>query len=276
MNFRKITVFLAMIALITALTGCDTNSNGQDGGNLTTNDSSKNNQNQIGSFVTTGVLNNQLDPPQKGEEIAVITVKNYGVIKCRLFEQVAPNAVNNFKKFAREGLYNGVSFHRVVENFMIQAGREADAKNKAKPSQIEINNSARHYNGALCMARSESEKEGQMTQFYIVSRNNADKADFDMIKNQIDAQYRLKGLDISVEFDKKTRDTYKKHGGCPELDMIYTVFGQVFQGQDVVDKIAHAPKKKPEELDRNEIGEQEPNSVTKDPVIIEKIEIVKA
>lgn len=274
MSFRKIMVFLNIICLVTFLAGCDVNSN-SNGENAAKTTDEKGNKNQIGSLVTNGVVTNQLEPPKKGEDIAVISVKNYGVIKCRLFDNVAPNAVNNFKKFASEGIYNGVTFNRVIENFMIQAGQEAEGKVKAKPSQIEINNSARHYNGALCMARNDSEKEGQLCQFYIVSRNKMEQVDFDMIKSQTDAQYRSKGLDISVEFDDKTKDLYKKRGGCPELDMRYTVFGQVFQGQDVVDKIAKADKKKPEEMDKNAVG-QEPGSVPKEPIVIEKIEILKA
>ena len=61
----------------------------------------------------------QLKPPAKGEEIAVI-ITNHGTIKARLFSEIAPKAVENFKTHAKNGYYDGVTFHRVIKDFMIQ------------------------------------------------------------------------------------------------------------------------------------------------------------
>lgn len=59
---------------------------------------------------------------QEGEEIAVITVKGYGEIKVRFFPDEAPKAVENFTTHAKEGYYDGLTFHRVIADFMIQGG----------------------------------------------------------------------------------------------------------------------------------------------------------
>ena len=63
----------------------------------------------------------QLDPPEQGEEIAVITTSE-GVIRMRLFEDAAPKTVENFKELAQQGFYDGLTFHRVIYDFMIQTG----------------------------------------------------------------------------------------------------------------------------------------------------------
>ncbi|NLK44346.1 MAG: peptidylprolyl isomerase, partial [Tissierellia bacterium] len=63
----------------------------------------------------------QLNMPKAGEEIAVITT-NFGEIRIRLFPEVAPKAVENFKTHAQNGYYDGISFHRVIKDFMIQGG----------------------------------------------------------------------------------------------------------------------------------------------------------
>ena len=63
----------------------------------------------------------QLELPEKGEEIAVITT-NYGVMKLRFFEKAAPKAVYNFKQLAASGFYDGQVFYRVIDDFMIQTG----------------------------------------------------------------------------------------------------------------------------------------------------------
>ena len=63
----------------------------------------------------------QLNMPKTGEEIAVIRT-NFGDIKIRLFPEVAPKAVENFKTHAQNGYYDGITFHRVIKDFMIQGG----------------------------------------------------------------------------------------------------------------------------------------------------------
>ena len=79
-------------------------------------------------MMTVGLLTgcsgntNQLDLPKKGEEIAVLKVKDYGEMKIRLFPKSAPKAVENFTTHAKNGYYDGLKFHRVIAEFMAQTG----------------------------------------------------------------------------------------------------------------------------------------------------------
>ena len=72
-----------------------------------------------GTVDTTEILQAQM--PEEGEEIAVITTSK-GVVKMRFFPEEAPKAVENFKTLAKKGYYNGLLFHRVIEDFMVQSG----------------------------------------------------------------------------------------------------------------------------------------------------------
>lgn len=226
----------------------------------------------IGSFITNAVVKNQLAMPQKGEQIVVFHVKDYGEIKCRLFPQAAPNSVAKFKEAVKAKKYDGALFYRVVEDFVVQGGTEYKEKdeNESQKYQIELNKTLHHFNGALCMARGESRTKGQGTDFYFVSSEYGKKVDFEVIKNQINSVYKKDGLNISVDFNKETKKTYREKGGRPDLDMVYTIFGQIFQGQEVVKKIEMVPK----DTSKVKEGSNEPGSFPKEPVIIEKVELV--
>ena len=286
MKFRKVFLIFSIFCLGAFLTGCGCSKNKKESNKSSTSassgvESSTNSENdakattKLGTLVTSNKVKDQFKKPEKGEEVAVITVKNFGKIKCRLFPEVAPNSIKNFKQFAKEGRYNGGSFHRVIKDFMIQTGKEADEKGEMIKSAVELNQSVRHYNGALCMARNQSKTQGQGCQFYIVSSNQGTekgkKVDFDAIKNTTDGSYKAENLNIEVEFDDDVKKLYKEHGGRPDLDMLYTVIGQVYEGQDVVDKIAAVEIKEPTEEDKQKGTE----NVPKDPVVVEKVEIVK-
>ena len=228
----------------------------------------------VDSFVTDGVVKNQLAMPKKGEQIVVFHVKDFGVIKCRLFPEAAPNSVKKFINFVKAKKYDDSLFYRVVEDFVVQGGvaYKEKSKDESKKGQIELNKTLHHFNGALCVARSESRTKGQGTDFYFVSSRAGKTADFEVIKNQIDGVYKKDGLNITVDFDEKTKKIYKTKGGRPDLDMQYTVFGQVFEGLDVIEKIANVPKKTPDAKEES----REPNSTPKDPVVIERVELSKA
>lgn len=182
----------------------------------------------------------QFAPPEQGEEIAVLEVEGYGTIKMRLFPENAPKAVENFKTLAKEGKYDGVPFHRVIKDFMIQTGDTSlnggDGKDIwGSGFGIEVSDTLHHYSGAVAMARTGDMKAGQSSQFYIVSNEN--------IKQMSDSQFdsfeaQLSAVGNSVTYSDKVKNLYNEKGGYPPLDMQYTVFGQVFEGLDVVDKIA--------------------------------------
>lgn len=165
----------------------------------------------------------QLEMPKKGEEICIITT-DAGVIKARLFPDKAPKAVKNFKELAQKGFYNNRSFHRVINDFMIQiGGNEETAEGNETvfggPFEDEFNRDLFNFRGALSMGN-----EGPNTNtnhFFIVQ------------SPKVDQQY----LDLSA-LPLNAEAKYQEIGGRAYLDNRHTVFGQVFEGIEAVDKIA--------------------------------------
>ncbi|HEQ0563153.1 TPA: peptidylprolyl isomerase [Streptococcus pyogenes] len=166
------------------------------------------------------------------EEAKVVMRTSQGDITLKLFPKYAPLAVENFLTHAKKGYYDNLTFHRVINDFMIQSGdpkgdgtggesiwKGKDPKKDAGNGFVnEISPFLYHIRGALAMANAGANTNG--SQFYI----NQNK------KNQ------SKGLS-SINYPKPIISAYE-HGGNPSLDGGYTVFGQVIDGMDVVDKIA--------------------------------------
>lgn len=196
---------------------------------------------------------NQLQLPQKGEEIAIISTK-FGNIKFRLFPEIAPMAVENFKTHIENGYYNGVTFHRVIRDFMIQGG-DPDGTGRGGesiwgiPFDDEFDLNYRNIRGALSMANSGPNTNG--SQFFIVQNSKVDKDIIDQMKD----------LGEENGFPESIIKAYEELGGAYWLDGRHTVFGQVFEGMDVVDRIS--------EVDTNL------NDNPTIPVIMEKVEIIK-
>ena len=174
----------------------------------------------------------QLSTDIADNEAAVKIKTSAGDITIKLFPEEAPLAVENFLTHAKEGYYNGIIFHRVINGFMIQGG-DPDGKGtggqsiwSGKDDSIDAGNgfkneiSAFLYNirGALAMANAGADTNG--SQFFI-NQNPADAS----------------GQLSSGKTPGKIIEAYK-NGGNPSLDGGYTVFGQVIEGMDVVDKIA--------------------------------------
>lgn len=173
---------------------------------------------------------NQMEKPNEGDTIAVFHIKNYGDITVKFFEDVAPKAVENFVTHAKEGYYNGVIFHRVIEEFMIQGGDPQGTGYGGesiwgKGFEEELSVKALPYRGALCMASSGTGTSSLGSQFYIVQAN---------YKKQMESYMTSYGLENFME-------AYKTYGG-DLADLVgyaqYTTFGQVIDGMDIVDKIA--------------------------------------
>ena len=197
----------------------------------------------------------QLSDKVADDEAEVKITTTEGAISMKLFPKYAPLAVENFLTHAKEGYYNGVIFHRVIKNFMIQTGDPKgngtggesiwNGKDKTIDAGHGFKNeiSAYLYNlrGALAMANSGADTNG--SQFYI-NQNQADSSD------QLS----------SKRYPAQIIDAYKK-GGNPSLDGGYTVFGQVTEGMEVVDKIA--------------TSETDENNKPKSEIKIQKIEILK-
>ena len=210
-------------------------------------------------LVATGTsqeLGFQLEMPKKGEEIAVIST-NVGEFKMRFFPELAPKTVYNFKKHAVDGYYNGIIFHRIIENFMIQGG---DPKGTGTGGESiwggkfddEFSDKAVNIRGSVSMANAGKNTNG--SQFFINTSTNK------ISWTQMETAY---GKKIAEDVKK----LYDENGGNFHLDGSFnpagtghTVFAQVFEGMDIVDKM--------QEVDVNA------NSKPIEDVVIEKIEIV--
>ena len=196
----------------------------------------------------------QLDTKVSADEAEVKITTTQGVITAKLFPKYAPLAVENFLTHAKEGYYNGVLFHRVINDFMVQTGDPKgngtggesiwNGKDKSIDSGNGFKNEISPYlynlRGALAMANAGANTNG--SQFYI-NQNKKDQS------SQLSSE----------KWPTKIIEAYKK-GGNPALDGGYTVFGQVIDGMDVVDKIAAAETEKDK---------------PKTDIKIEKIEIIK-
>jgi peptidyl-prolyl cis-trans isomerase B (cyclophilin B) len=171
------------------------------------------------------------EQPKSGDQIATIET-SVGNITLMFFKEVAPKAVENFITHAQNGYYDSVIFHRVIKEFMIQGG---DPQGTGRGGESiwgksfvnEVSDTARNFRGALAMANAGPDTNG--SQFYIVQAGNS-KID-DKILERCEIQSNMKMSD-------EVKAKYKEVGGAPFLDGGYTVFGQVTDGMDIVDKIA--------------------------------------
>ncbi len=170
----------------------------------------------------------QLDKPQVGEQIAVMHT-NHGDISLRLFPEQAPKAVENFVTHAQNGYYDGLIFHRVIKDFMIQGGDPTGTGCGGEsiwgaPFKDEFDPSLHNIRGALSMANAGPGTNG--SQFFIVQASS--------VHPGLLAQMQ----ELRDYFPEETETAYRENGGTPHLDYHHTVFGQVFAGIDVVDTIA--------------------------------------
>jgi Peptidyl-prolyl cis-trans isomerase (rotamase) - cyclophilin family len=227
----------------------------------------------------------QLEKPESGEEIAVITMESGEVMKLRFFPDEAPLAVYNFKKHAIDGYYNGTTFHRIIPDFMIQGG-DPDGTGAGGKSvwgenfADEFNENLVNITGSVAMAnRGRTTNGSQFFINYTNPRNNdwdSHKTVYDTFKNDPAAFYNMTGLQSTLVPNKLT-DAYKKaydeNGGSVHLDGFYcenaegenvghTVFAQVFEGLETVPSVYNSS-----ELDE----------VYKpyEPVVIKSVEIVE-
>ncbi len=167
----------------------------------------------------------------KKEPVVLISTK-YGDIKLKLYNET-PLHRDNFLELAKEGKYDGSVFHRVINRFMIQGGGNANKGTIDNRPMIpaEINAKFIHKKGALAAARTgdnvNPERKSSGSQFYIVHG----KTYSEEMVGQMSAR-------SGVTYTDEQKKAYAEQGGTPHLDMQYTVFGEVIEGLDVVDKIA--------------------------------------
>jgi len=174
---------------------------------------------------------NQIEQPKKGEEVAIMKT-NYGDIKFRLFPEVAPKAVENFITHSKNGYYNGLKFHRVIKDFMIQGGDPEGSGRGGKSIwgksfEDEFSPLYRNLKGSLSMANSGPNTNG--SQFFIVQKGDIEKGSLKQMGK----------LGESRGYSEDVITAYKEMGGTDWLDGKHTVFGQVFEGMDIVDTISN-------------------------------------
>lgn len=191
--------------------------------------------------------------PKDGEDIVEIVIKDKGTVKIKLFPEILPKACENFTTLVSQGYYDGLTFHRIIADFMIQGG-DPDGTGRGgrciwgEKFDGGYSKYLYHVKGALAYANSGSTATDG-SQFYIVVGQKADK-------NNIDA------TNPYFTYTDKAYEAYAEDGGTPWLDGGYTVFGQVFEGMDIVTDICNNTK-----VDGNDMPVE--------PVIIEKASIVK-
>lgn len=169
----------------------------------------------------------QFRRPQIGD-IVVTLVTNYGEISLLMFPEVAPKAVENFITHGEESYYDGIIFHRVIKDFMIQGGDPTGTGRGGEsiwgqPFEDEFDDLYFPFRGALAMANSGAGTNG--SQFFIVQTSS------------YNSEWDAAMLDYG--FDPAMIEAHKSLGGTPHLFNKHTVFGQVVKGMDVVDTIAN-------------------------------------
>jgi peptidylprolyl isomerase len=224
----------------------------------------------------------------QGNENTIVSMKtSLGDIKIKLYDGT-PLHRDNFISLVKSGFYDGVSFHRVIKNFMVQAGDPETKTGSAKsiPDSLktytipaEFNPQYYHKRGALAAAREGNETNPEMrssgTQFYLVQgvkfsdeelnqaeqriNSTAKQNRFSVLMKETADSLRIAGKTLSDAEIQETasikmfqyltsfkefrmpedqRNVYKTIGGTPRLDGSYTVFGEVIEGLDIIDKIA--------------------------------------
>ncbi len=201
-----------------------------------------------------GKADKQFREPKDGETVAEINIQDFGTIYVKFFDEKAPKAVENFITHAKNGYYDGLTFHRILDDFMIQGGDPVGTGTGGESIwgddfEDEFSEELHPYRGALCMANSGPNTNG--SQFFIVQS----EATYD--------QATLTQLEMmqNIKFDKKAVKNYGKVGGTPWLYERHTVFGQVYEGYEVLDAVAGV-----ELIDKD-------NGIPKEKVIIKSIRI---
>ena len=239
---KKRTMTLALAAVVAfGMAGC--------GGST----AAENNDTKTETNVDTKTIL-QAQMPEEGEEIAVITTSK-GVVKMRFFPEEAPKAVENFKTLAKDGYYDGLTFHRVIEDFMVQTGDPTATGTGGESCwgedfETEVSEKLHFYRGAVAMANAGPDTNG--SQFFIVQQKTVMEDVLKAIEDAINNNEEEVGVTLtdgnyytlSQLYPEEVLNYYREQGGSAHLEYVfgngYSIFGQVFEGLDVIDAIAAA------------------------------------
>lgn len=182
------------------------------------------------AFVSYGTSAFSQDKKEE-KQVKVIIHTEYGDMTAVLYNET-PQHRDNFVKLVNEGWYEDSPFHRVIKNFMIQGGQNADGRlDPGYTIPAEIVPGKFHKKGALAAARMgdqvNPEKASSGSQFYIVQGKVLSEQELNMYASR-----------YNLHFTSEELDAYTTVGGTPHLDGNYTVFGEVIDGFDVIDAIA--------------------------------------
>ena len=171
----------------------------------------------------------QLAPVEKGDLVAVMHT-TMGDITIKLFPEETKKTVENFTTHAKNGYYDGIIFHRVIKDFMIQGGDPTGTGMGGESIwghsfEDEFTPELHNYRGAICMANAGPNTNG--SQFFIVQADT------------VPANMLMQMKQMPDSFPEECVEAYKELGGTPWLDFRHSVFGQVIDGMDVVDAIAN-------------------------------------
>ncbi|MEC2305366.1 MULTISPECIES: peptidylprolyl isomerase [Heyndrickxia] len=169
----------------------------------------------------------QLQAGVRENETVADMQTNMGTITIKLFPAFAPKTVENFVTHSKNGYYDGLTFHRVIDGFMIQGGDPSGNGTGGEsiygaPFEDEFSERLFNFRGALSMANAGPNTNG--SQFFIVQSKTIDPS--------------MKGQMEQAGYPAEVVEAYMEKGGTPWLDFRHTVFGQVMEGMEVVDEIA--------------------------------------
>ncbi|MCS4486809.1 peptidylprolyl isomerase [Staphylococcus americanisciuri] len=170
----------------------------------------------------------QLTKEIQDNEIKVVMHTNKGDMTLKLFPEIAPKTVKNFVELSKKGYYDGVTFHRVINDFMIQGGDPTATGMGGEsiyggPFEDEFSMQAFNIYGALSMANAGPGTNG--SQFFIVQMKDIPEQMVDQLEDG--------------GWPKEIAEVYREKGGTPWLDQKHTVFGQLIEGEDTLEDIAN-------------------------------------
>lgn len=171
----------------------------------------------------------QLENNEK--QLTAVMQTSKGIVKIELYPELAPRTVKNFIELAKQGYYDGIIFHRVIDNFMVQGGDPTGTgmggeSIYGEKFEDEFNLQLFNIHGALSMANAGPDSNG--SQFFIVTAKE--------VPSNMLSQLKAGG------WPEEVIEQYSENGGTPWLDQKHTVFGQIIEGMDVIYSIEAVEK----------------------------------